>query len=135
MSVSSMVKRMVAKRPQQFYVRRSTRQTVEGHVESGTQRLGPYSGALFDPTMTPPGGPNTPVEDIRTDSGWRLTYAPLPDGTTLVDAPSERDTVEFVGPGFPVFGVDPVTFRVLKVTPLGGAVQPGGFRAILEKIT
>lgn len=133
MTVASMVQRMVGKRTQEFYVRRSTRQTVEGHIESVPARLGPYYGALFDPTMTPPGGPNTPVEDIRTDTGWRLTFAPLP-GVTLVDAPGERDVIEFVGPGFPIYGVDPVLFVVLKVTPLGGAATPGGFRAILEKI-
>lgn len=126
-TVASAVRRLVGRRPTTFYIERGTRATVEGHQETATADFGPFTGALFDPTMAAPGGPNTDMEDIRTDVGWRLTFPVLP-GVTMKDQPSERDSVRVE------VGADVTRFRVLKVTPLGGAVTPGGFRAILEKI-
>lgn len=132
MSILSTMQRLVALRPQTFWVVRHERSSEEGHLENLTSIYGPYTGALFDPSMTAPGGPNTDIEDVRTDSGWRLNFAPLPD-IVLVDSELERDSVLFTDPYSG--GYDHARFRILKVTPLGGAVAPGGFRAILEKYT
>jgi hypothetical protein len=140
MSAGSTIARLVSRRPHPFYVVQQIREQTDGGMTNVTKRYGPFSGAFFDPTMAAPGGPNTEIEDIRTDVGWRLNFMPLvvpvgsPDGrvgdsVTLRDRGTERDEID---------GTDLGTFRVLKCTPIGydsDANAPEAYRAILERVS
>lgn len=140
MSAGSTIQRLVTRRPHPFYVVQSVRVQSDGGMSNVTKRYGPFTGAFFDPTMSAPGGPNTEIEDIRTDTGWRLNFLPLtvpvgsPDGrvgdaVAVRDRPNERDQID---------GVDLGMFRVLKVTPIGydaNVSAPEAYRAILERVS
>jgi hypothetical protein len=128
-SAGSTQARLIALRGQPFYVLQTLRRQVEGHMESTTLRYGPFMGAFFDPTMASPGGPNTEVQDIRDDKGWRVNYMPLISNgrqITLRDKPDERDSIDAVTKGI---------FVVIKVTPIGKEVDglAESYRAILER--
>lgn len=138
MSAASTIARLVAIRGHDFYVVQRRREQIEGSIQNVKRRYGPFSGAFFDPTMTPPGGPNTEMEDIREDRGWRVNYLPLvvpagsPDGragdsVTLSDRPDERDWIDALDLG---------NFEVLKVSGIGYNVRnqrPEAYRAIIDR--
>jgi hypothetical protein len=139
-SAGSNIARLVSRRPHDFYLLQSTREQTDGGLSNVTKRYGPFQGAFFDPAMAYPGGPNTEIEDIRDDRGWRLNFTPLvvpvgsPDGrpgdaVAVRDAATERDSIDALDLGL---------FRVLKVSMLGydpDRQAPEAYRAILERQT
>jgi hypothetical protein len=137
-SVTTNIARLVQRRPHDFFVLQTVRVQSDGGLSNVTKRYGPFQGAFFDPALAAPGGPNTEIQDIRDDKGYRLNFLPLvvpvgsPDGragdaVTLRDRPTERDKIDALDLG---------TFNVLKVSNLGydpNNKSPEAYRAILER--
>src|SRR4051812_16956454 len=140
MSAATAIARLLGRYGHDFYLVQQTRETVDGSLRNVTKRYGPFQGAFFDPAMAYPGGPNTEIEDIRDDRGWRLNFLPLsvpqgsPDGrpgdpVSVRDRTDERDQIDATDLG---------SFRVLKVSWLGfdpATQQAQAYRAILERQT
>jgi hypothetical protein len=138
-----MVTKLVAKRPSQFFLEREGGQRVDGYIQRGKLRFGPFTGAIIDEAMGPPmrGGAPSQAGDIQRTESWHLTVkAPLvvppdsPDGT-----PGDVITPQGAGYGEGL-GRDIVDatlrgeFRILRVFPLGPETAPVGWRCVLERL-